>query len=105
MPEIRPEITAKIKEYLDLVEKRGIVVDAAYLFGSYAENTETEESDIDLAIVSAQFDGVRILDREKLLGLSRKVDVRISPLPMTKNAVKNSLFFNQEVLNKGIRIS
>lgn len=105
MFEISPEILKKVRNYLALVEDRGIPVKEAYIFGSHALNEENENSDIDLAIMSDKFQGIRILDRELLLGLSRRVDVRISPLPVSTDYIKDSMFITEEVINKGFRVS
>ena len=49
-------------------------IDEAYLFGSYAKGTQTETSDIDLAIVS---DAISSLDKLFVSGISRGIDPRI----------------------------
>ena len=53
---VRKEIINNIKKYLFLLNKEGIHVDKAYLYGSYAKETESAESDIDLMIISTGFD-------------------------------------------------
>lgn len=45
-----------IKEYLAELSEKGLVVSQAILYGSYAKGTATSESDIDLLLVSPQFD-------------------------------------------------
>ena len=41
-------------------------LDCIYLFGSYAANLSFEESDIDVAVVSKDFEGNRFKDRNKV---------------------------------------
>ncbi len=105
MFEIRTELLEKVRKYLLLVEERGIPVRSAYIFGSFADRKENENSDIDLAIFSEKFQGIRILDREMLIGISRLVDIRISPLPLPTDSDADSLFVSQEVISKGIKVS
>ena len=56
---------AAIKTATDLVKtlnKKGIKIEKAILFGSYATGTQREWSDIDLALVSDKFTGVGFND-------------------------------------------
>ncbi|MBM2814138.1 MAG: putative nucleotidyltransferase [Ignavibacteria bacterium] len=103
MAEIKSEIIEKVRKYLELVESRGIKVDSAYIFGSYSTGKYDEWSDIDLAIISESFSGKLLIDIEKILGLARKVDSRISALPMNFESL-NSPFLQSEVLGKGYRV-
>ena len=41
-----------LQKYLLILKNEGINVDKAFLFGSYANNTQSDESDIDLMIIS-----------------------------------------------------
>jgi len=46
------EIIEISRNYIDLFRTEGIMVDKAFLYGSYLTNTATNESDIDLMIVT-----------------------------------------------------
>ncbi len=46
------EIIEISRNYIDLLRTEGIMVDKAFLYGSYLTNTATNESDIDLMIVT-----------------------------------------------------
>jgi hypothetical protein len=72
-----------IGKYLKRLEENNIPVQKAILFGSYAKGSASEDSDIDLAIVSAVFKGDRFLDRRMLVPLRRGLDSRIEPMPFT----------------------
>ncbi|MEW5841938.1 MAG: nucleotidyltransferase domain-containing protein [Bacteroidota bacterium] len=50
------EIINIIKDYLHELSEKGIYISRSFLFGSQANNTATEESDIDLMLVSPLFD-------------------------------------------------
>ncbi len=103
MAEIKSEILNIANIFLKLLAERGISVSAAYIYGSYANQTASELSDIDMAIVSDMFDGNILTDIDKFIGLTRKVDNRISVLPLNQESL-NSYFVRKEVIQKGYQI-
>ena len=77
-----PKILEVVNRLIRGLEEAGIKVSEAYLFGSYARGDWLEESDVDLIVVSPDFEGVRWLDRLDLvaklwlrLGLEKWVEV------------------------------
>jgi len=76
-------ILHKARKYLRLVEKEGIKVDRAYIYGSWAKHTQKEWSDIDIAIISRTFSGQKTRYWDILLPLVKEVDWRIEPMPFT----------------------
>ena len=75
------------------------------MFGSYAKGTQTEDSDIDIAIISSDFNDI-IEDEAKLIGLTWKIDTRIEPHPITTEDYENiSNPFVREVINTGIKVA
>ncbi|MHB8907100.1 MAG: nucleotidyltransferase domain-containing protein [Melioribacteraceae bacterium] len=54
---VSSEIIEIVKDYLRELSGKGIYISKAFLFGSQANNTANEESDIDLMLVSPLFDG------------------------------------------------
>jgi predicted nucleotidyltransferase len=85
------------------LKSKGFVVNEAYLFGSYVNGIPNEWSDIDLAVVSENFEGNRYLDTGKILGLYRNIDIRLSVLPLSPDSL-DSYFIQKEVIGKGIKI-
>ncbi len=75
----KEEVIAKLKKYLGVLERNGVHVSKAFLYGSYLHNQATEDSDIDVMVVSPQFD----VRNDELIGrswnLTREVDSRIEP--------------------------
>ena len=60
-------LSIKIGEVVkNLLEQKGINPSKIVLFGSYAKNTETEGSDIDLIIVSRAFRDKSLFERVQL---------------------------------------
>jgi predicted nucleotidyltransferase len=45
---VKRTIIEAIKRYIALLNEEGFFVEKTYLFGSYLNNTETADSDIDL---------------------------------------------------------
>jgi predicted nucleotidyltransferase len=68
-----------LKKYIQLLRNEGVRIDKAFLYGSYLAGTQTEESDIDLMLVSEQFDVSNDLLTGKIWALTRNVNSRIEP--------------------------
>ena len=103
MAEVNTEIKKLIEQYLKLLAEKGFHISEAYLYGSYANGKPDKWSDIDLAIISEEFEGNRYLDTMKILSLYREIDLRLSVLPLNKDA-KNNFFISKEIIKKGIRV-
>lgn len=103
MVTIPSEILEKINKYIDLIRDRGIKIINVYLYGSYAHNNFNENSDIDLAIFSDNFTGIGVIDIDKISGISRQVDSRISALTLNRESF-DSYFVKSEIIDKGIKI-
>lgn len=73
------EIIELLREYVILLNLEGISVSKAYLFGSYSNDTASEESDIDIMIVSDIYDENDDLAIGKIWRLTRKVNSKIEP--------------------------
>lgn len=76
---VQSEIIEKIKRYCLLLNRSGIKVDKAFLYGSWARNEAGQESDIDVMIVSSAFDKNDQLLKSKAWRLTEQVDLRIEP--------------------------
>lgn len=68
MAERSPELEGIIARYRAAIEDMGVRVERVYLFGSYRDGTQREGSDIDLVVVSADFERLGPWDRLKVLG-------------------------------------
>jgi predicted nucleotidyltransferase len=69
-----------IRAYLLVLKQAGINIDKAYLYGSYASNEATAESDIDVLLVSSLFDTDDDYILSKPWLFTGKVDYRIEPI-------------------------
>jgi predicted nucleotidyltransferase len=73
------EVIELLKQYCLLLNISGIKVDKAFLYGSYAHNEATKDSDIDIMLVSKMFDANEADANIKAWSFTRKVDSRIEP--------------------------
>lgn len=69
-----------VRAYLLVLKQSGIKIDKAFLYGSYARNEASEDSDIDLMLVSSLFDTDDDYVLSKPWIYSGKVDHRIEPV-------------------------
>ena len=100
---IDSRIMESIKKYIEKISQY-YKIEAIILFGSYAKGTEDEDSDIDIAIISNDFNDI-IEDGAKLIGLTWKIDTRIEPHPITTEDYKKvSNPFIREVVDTGIKV-
>lgn len=74
------EIIEIVKQYVQAAQTAGLPVITAILFGSFAQDTAHEESDIDLLIVSPAFDETDEASVDLLWELRAVTDARIEPV-------------------------
>jgi predicted nucleotidyltransferase len=95
------EAIIKVKEYSQLL-RNFFPVEKVYLFGSYAKNTNQEDSDIDVAIVVNNIEGDYFSIHPLLWKLRRQVDDRIEPILIERDNDKGD--FLSEIQRYGIEI-
>lgn len=97
-----------IDKYINELKKHNIDLVSIYLFGSYAEGTATEWSDIDLAIVVNKFvgDGKSIGDAIDFMSFLMKIanSNYIEPHPILKEDFDETYPFALEILKTGKKI-
>ena len=69
MVKTRQEIKQGIDKYRSVLSALGVTAERVVLFGSYATGKAKEFSDIDLLIISSDFQGKNIRERLELLGV------------------------------------
>ena len=70
MAEISAEIAGVAARYRAALATLGVVAEQVYLFGSYRTGTAREGSDIDLIVVSRDFEPIGYWDRLSILGIA-----------------------------------
>ena len=79
---VDPAVLASVQSYLRELAAQGIPVAFGVLFGSHANGTPDEWSDIDLLVVSPRFDGhIARTDVDRLWRIAARTDSRIEPIP------------------------
>ena len=104
MAQVPDRIIKILKRYVAELEKNNIHLKAAILFGSYATGNYRELSDIDIALVSDDFEGVRFFDKEKIKKPTLAIDHRIEPLPFRTEDFSEDNVFVKEILKTGVRV-
>ncbi len=79
----------KARLFIDSLREAGIDVSEAYLFGSVAQGLAGKDSDIDVAVVSSDFQGIRYHDMKKISKYRRKVDFRLEIHPFSRQEVEH----------------
>lgn len=101
---INTEIINSIEKFIKEIKKK-YNVEAIILFGSYAKGTESEDSDIDIAIVSDDFDDIYDC-MAILMGMTWDIDARIEPHPIKKKDFDEvSDYFVKEIIDTGIKVA
>ncbi|MBA3028646.1 MAG: nucleotidyltransferase domain-containing protein [Desulfobacteraceae bacterium] len=95
----------KAKQFLNLLKQEGMDVSEAYLFGSVVNGLAGKDSDIDVAVVSKDFQGVPYYDMKKISKHRRKVDLRLEIHPFSLDEVETDppQFFIK-IKQEGLRI-
>ncbi|MDX9695752.1 MAG: nucleotidyltransferase domain-containing protein [Bacteroidales bacterium] len=95
------EVIEKVRAYKILL-KDHFDMKSVYLFGSYAKDTYTNDSDIDVAVVVDQIDGDYFAVNPLLWKLRRQIDDRIEPIIIEKKF--DDANFLEEIIRTGIEI-
>ncbi len=104
MDTIPIDIKKTIESYLTLLRRNNFSIREAYLFGSYAKGFQSEWSDIDIALVSDIFEGVRIRDKDKIRRLTLSVSSSLEVFPFRPEDFSPDNPFAKEIIDTGIRL-
>ena len=104
MAQVSDEIISKLRKFINYIENSHIHVEQAILFGSYAKGTNNKWSNIDIALVSKDFEGNRYYDLDKLTDACFAIDTDISPLPFRPEDFTTDDLFVREILKDGISL-
>ena len=88
------EAVKAAEKLIEVLEKHGIRVEEAYLFGSRVRGDALEHSDADLVIVSGVFRGMRYTDRLELIyRLEARLEIHpfIEVIPLTREELQERL--------------
>ncbi len=86
---INKKIIEKVNKFRETIEAAGVPVEKMVVFGSQAKGGATEDSDIDVCVVSKSFGKDDIDEMQWLFKKTRFVDTRIEPYPLSLEEFKN----------------
>jgi predicted nucleotidyltransferase len=93
------------KNYIDSVLKQQPGLISAFIFGSYANNNQRVDSDIDIALVIDNMSDVERFNMQvNLLMIASKIDNRIEPHPISKQDLLSNNPFVMEIKRTGIEL-
>ncbi len=98
----RTDVINIAKEYVSAI-KINFDCRQVFLFGSYAKGTNSEESDIDIAVVLGEFENPFEIQLE-LMRLRRSIDSRIEPHPFRERDFNSSNPVAFEIMQHGERL-
>ena len=76
------KIINMLQSYLKLLTSEGVAIDKAFLYGSYLTNSQTDESDIDLMIVTNEVSDDDTIG--KIWSMTKKINSKIEPYLIDK---------------------
>ncbi len=80
---VAQEVRDIVKRFVATLRSRGVHVDKALLYGSFASGTQGEDSDLDIAVVSGDFGRDRFNEGKMLMQLAWRIDPRLHPVPVS----------------------
>jgi len=86
--DLKKEISEKVGAFINLLEREGVDIDKAFVFGSHAFGTPKPWSDIDVCIVSPQFGKDSFAESVYLAGIANDIDLMIEPHPYSPEDFK-----------------
>jgi uncharacterized protein len=98
----RSEAIEKVRAYKHLLEGH-LPLENVYLYGAYANNTQKEDSNIDVAVVVRRIEGDYFSVSPLIWRLRRQVDRRIEPI-LIEREFDDAVFLG-EVRKYGIDIA
>lgn len=98
------KIIETLKRLLNALNENNVRISEAYLFGSHTGKNHSKFSDIDVALVSETFTGIRYLDIKKIGRIVRNIDYRIEAHPFALKDKGESMFL-EEIIRTGVRVA
>ena len=104
---VKRAIIEAVKKYINLLNKEGFSIEKTFLYGSYLDNTQTDDSDIDLLLVASKFDISNDYLVGKIWALTKKINTKIEPFVISAERFysDNSSPLVQLVKEKGLEIA
>ncbi len=107
MDKARSQVKEIIEEYKQVLKKLGINVERVILYGSFARGNQREDSDIDILIISKDFQNLNLRERLEVLGIAAaRIMKPIEAKGYTPEEIKTTLdaSFLKEILEVGVGV-
>ncbi len=104
MADIPNRVQNIISRYLAALKEHGFPIQKAILFGSYAHGKANQWSDIDLALVSDEFEGVRFTDKDKIREITLSISYDLEILLFNPRDFTPSNPLVKEILDTGVSV-
>ena len=104
MARIPDRVKKIIDRYIIALNNENFQIKSVFLFGSYAKGKNNKWSDIDLAVVSKIFEGMRIKDRDKIRRITLDISSDIEVLPFNPKDFTKDNPLVKEILETGIQV-
>ncbi|MBU4311786.1 MAG: nucleotidyltransferase domain-containing protein [Candidatus Omnitrophica bacterium] len=107
MHKTEPRIKGIIKEYTQSLKNLGINTERVILYGSFAKGQERTDSDIDIIVISKDFQSMNLRERLEVLGVAAARMMRpIEAKGYTPEEIKaaSHASFLREILEAGVSI-
>lgn len=93
-----------ITRYLTALKEHGLHIEEAFLFGSHVTGKANQWSDIDLALVSQTFEGVRFTDKSKIRHITIAISSDLEILPFNPRDFTPNDPLVKEILATGVSV-
>ncbi len=106
MSSIKEDFEWLIKKFRDVLKSKEIWVEKIILYGSYARGNTNEYSDIDIAVISEDFEKGKIGAGIKLFRISASIDPRLEPVAFSSKSYNEDTWLPliYEIRTKGIEL-
>jgi len=91
-----------IRQFKEILETTGIKAEKIILYGSYADGTPHEGSDIDLVVISPDFEGRGLWERIKMISKAIRIIFEpIEAIPLTPEEWERGDSMMVEIAKRG----
>ncbi|MBU4343754.1 MAG: nucleotidyltransferase domain-containing protein [Candidatus Omnitrophica bacterium] len=107
MYKTNPRVKGIIEEYAQSLKKLGINVERVILYGSFAEGKHRIDSDIDIIVISKDFQSMNLRERLEVLGIAAARMMKpIEAKGYTPEEIKapSQASFLKEILEVGVSV-
>ena len=101
---INPDIIKTAQDFISILESRNMHIEKAYIFGSHSRGTAGKYSDIDLALISNSFSGIRFDDNFMIIKNTPPTFPDIETHPFALEDFTESNPFAKEIMQTGFRL-